>query len=243
MATGKLILHQFQVSPFAAKVRRTLYFKGIPFEVVNYAVADAGKIRKTISPSGKTPVLDCGDERIVDSTTILRYLERHFPEPALLPSDSTDRALVHIIEDWADESLFFYDLTMRGWPNNVDWLKRDVLSHDRGVAAWLMGRLVPKFVTKTSQAQGVGRKDRATVCAEMEAHFDALGDLLGESDWLVGRQLTLADIAVASMCTVLERAEEAAQMMAVRPAVRAWRERVDAATFPAGTAPENRAIT
>ena len=119
-----ILLHQYEVSPFAAKVRRALRYKGIPFEVKNYAVADASKIRKTISPSGKIPVLDHDGQRIVDSTTILRYLEQAFPTPPLLPSQPALRAQAHIVEDWADESLFFYDLSMRGWSNNIDWLKR-----------------------------------------------------------------------------------------------------------------------
>jgi glutathione S-transferase len=209
--------------------------------VKNYAVADGSKIRKTISPSGKTPVLDHAGERIVDSTAILRYLEQHFPTPPILPADPALRAQAHIIEDWADESFFFYDLTMRGWSNNVEWLKRDVLSHDSGLFRWLMGRLLPKFFKKATQAQGIGRKDPALVCEEVEAHFDAIIDLLGDRSWLVGEHLTVADIAVASMCTVIERAEEAAAMMQARPLLMAWRERVDTATFYAGTVAAERA--
>ena len=243
MDSPQLLLHQYQVSPYAAKVRRALYYKGIPFEVKNYAVVDGGRIRKTISPTGKTPVLDHGEQRIVDSTAILRYLDAHFPAPPILPAAPALRAQAHVIEDWADESLFFYDLAMRGWDNNIDWLKRDVLSHDRGVVRWLMERLIPKFVQKTGQAQGIGRKDRDTVCAEVTAHFDAIVDLLGTGDWLVGDHLSVADIAVASMCTVIERAEEAAALMAERPQLMAWRERADTLCFPAGTAPEDRAIT
>jgi glutathione S-transferase len=238
-----ILLHQFEVSPYAAKVRRALRYKGIPFEVKNYGVADAGKIRKTISPSGKTPVLDHEGQRIVDSTTILRYLERVFPTPPLLPLEPALRAQAHIIEDWADESLFFYDLNMRGWSNNIDWLKRDVLSHDSGFSGWIMNRLISKFVRKTGEVQGIGRKDKAVVCAEVEAHFDAVVDLLAVGQWLVGSHLTVADIAVASMCTVIERAEEADAMMRQRPTLMAWRERIDAATFPAGTDPAARATT
>jgi len=236
-----MLLHQYEVSPFAAKVRRALRYKGIEFQVKNYAVADAGLIRKTISASGKTPVLELDGELIVDSTTILRQLDVRFPDPPIIPADPSLRAQAHIIEDWADESLFFYDLVMRGWDNNIDWLSRDVLSHDSGFAGWLMRRLIPRFVKKTGTVQGIGRKDRDTVCTEVAAHFDALLDLLGERDWLLGHHLSVADIGVASMCTVMERAEEANQLMRERPTLMAWRERVDAATFAPGTAPQDRA--
>jgi len=238
-----LLLHQYEVSPFAAKVRRALRYKGLEFEVKNYRVVDAGKIRKTVSPTGKTPVLEDETGLVVDSTAILRHLDARFPERPILPSSAADRARAHIIEDWADESVFFYDLAMRGWPNNIDWLKRDVLSHDSGFMRWLLYRLLDGFVRKTGQAQGIGRKDRDTICAEVAAHFDAIVDLLGEGQWLVGDHLSVADIAVASMCTVIERAEEAAALMQERPVLLAWRERVDAATFAPGTAAEARATT
>ncbi len=240
---AELLLHQYQVSPFAAKVRRALHYKGLKFEVRDYAVADAGKIRKTISPTGKTPVLEHAEQRIVDSTTILRYLDKTFPDKPLLPADPAELALVHIIEDWADESLFFYDLAMRGWPNNIDWLKRDVLSHDTGISRWFMGKVMGKFVRKTGETQGIGRKSKEVILAEFREHLQAIVGMMGNGDWLVGDQMTVADIAVASMCTVLDRAEEAEKMMRRRNRLRAWRERVDAATFPPGTAPEDRAIT
>ncbi len=237
------LLHQYEVSPFAAKVRRALRYKGLDFEVRNYRVVDAGKIRKTISPTGKTPVLEADDGLVVDSTAILRHLEERFPTPPILPADPALRAQAHVIEDWADESLFFYDLAMRGWPNNIDWLKRDVLSHDSGFMRWLLYRLLDGFVRKTGQAQGIGRKTPDTVCREVAAHFDAIVALLGDREWLVGDHLTVADIAVASMCTVIERAEEAAALMRERPALLAWRERVDAATFAPGTPAAARATT
>ncbi len=238
-----LLLHQYQVSPYAAKVRRALHCKGIDFDVHDYAVADAGKIRKTISPTGKLPMLEHGAEKIVDSTRILRYLEQAFPERPLLPPSAALCAQIHIIEDWADESLFFADLAMRGWPNNIEWLKRDVLSHDSGLSRWLMERVIPRFVKKTGEIQGAGRKSRDDLCKDVDAHFQAIVDMLDGGDWLVGEALSIADISVAAMCTVIERAEEAAQMMARRPRLLAWRERVDALTFPAGTLPEDRAIS
>jgi glutathione S-transferase len=243
MTASTLLLHQYQVSPFAAKVRRTLYYKGIAFEVKNYAVADGSKVRKTISATGKTPVLEHAGQLIIDSTKILRYLDKAFPQQPILPVDAADRARAHIIEDWADESLFFYDLAMRSWPNNIEWLKRDILSHDRGFMGWILRAAIGSFTKKTGQMQGTGRKDRDTICAEIGHHFDALETILTAQEWLVGDCLSNADIAVASMCTVIERAEEAAAMMAQQPVLSAWRERVDAATFPAETLASERAIT
>ncbi|MEM0954093.1 MAG: glutathione S-transferase family protein [Pseudomonadota bacterium] len=240
---AELQLHQFQISPFAAKVRRALHYKGLDFDPINYAAADMGRIRKTVSRSGKLPVLDHQGSLIVDSTNILRYLETTFPDKPLLPDSPAERSRIHFLEDWADESFFVYDLIMRSWSNNVDWLLRDVLSHDAGVMRWVFERVLPRVLRKNASAQGLGRKSPDEICADVEAHMDALVGLLSEGDWLVGDSISLADIAVASMCTVIERAEEADAMMQSRPLIMAWRERVDALTFPSGTAASARAIT
>ncbi len=241
MKDAHLVLHQYPVSPFAAKVRRALRYKRLSFEVRNYAVAQAGAIKKTVSPTGKTPVLEHAGELIVDSTDILRYLDATYPEQPIYPADSRLRAQVHIIEDWADESLFFYDLTMRLWDHNVDWLVRDVLAGDKGIFRALMNRALPGFFKKAVTAQGIGRKSQQTVIDEVSQHFDAIEAMLTDAEFLVGDALSVADIAVVSMCTVLERAREADQLMQQRPALMAWRERVDALTLPEGTSAEQRA--
>lgn len=243
MTDPDLLLHQYRISPFAAKVRRGMRYKGIEFRVKNYAMAQAKEIQKTVSPTGKTPVLQHNGQLVVDSTTILRYLDANFPGPKLVPEDPVQRALAHILEDWADESLFFYDLTMRSWPNNIDCLLEELLCDDRGMKKWLLNILIPKGVAKISSTQGIGRKKKETVCQEAEAHFESIDALLVQGNWLVGDQLSVADIAVESMCTVLERAEEADQMMKARPRIMDWRERVDEATLPAGISREQRAVS
>lgn len=238
-----MILHQFEVSPFAAKVRRALRYKGLEFEVRNYGVGEAGLIRRTVSPTGKTPVLQHAGRLVVDSSAILRYLEHQFPQPSIVPTDPREKALAHVLEDWADESLFFYDLAMRGWPHNIDSLIAQVLSHDRGMKRWLLARLLPSAVARIGNAQGIGRKDHETVCREVEVQFDSICALLDGRNFLVNDALTVADIAVAAMCTVMEYAREAAEMMRARPQLMAWRERVDQLCFAPQTRREDRVIS
>lgn len=241
MSNERLVLHQYQVSPFAAKVRRAFYYKGIDFEVQNYGLAAVGRIKK-FSPSGKLPVLAHAGQWIVDSTDIIHHIEDHYPDNPILPLEPRLRAQAHILEDWADESLYFYDLTMRCWPNNIDMLTEDLLLADKGLAKRFFRPLIGKAIGKQAHSQGIGRKDRDKVCAEIEQHFDAIVALLSDSEFLVGDALSVADLAVVSMCTVLERAEEADQLMRARPTLMLWRDRVDAASLPAGTAQQQKAL-
>lgn len=238
---AKPILHQYQVSPFAAKVRRAMYYKSIDFEVVNYGLAGAGKIKK-LNPRAKAPLLEHDGKFIFDSTDIVQYLETLSEDKPLLPSDPVDKAQAHILEDWADESLYFYDLTMRCWPNNAGLLADDLLLEDKGLLAKIFRPLIPKALAKQTHAQGIGRKDHAAICAEVSQHFDAINALVMNSPYLTGDQISHADLAVVSMCTVLERAEEARAMMEALPELMAWRLRVDALTLPENTAADQKAL-
>jgi glutathione S-transferase len=235
-----MVLHQYQVSPFAAKVRRVCYYKKIPFETQNYGLTKLSAVKK-ISPSGKLPVLQLGERFVVDSTDIVACLEEQGGEP-VFPASTSQRALAHIIEDWADESLYFYDLAMRTWSHNVGLLAEDLTLEESGIVKSIFRRLIPGAILKQAQGQGIARKSPDEVCRDVERHFDAIVALLTDGEFLVGDKLSIADISVVSMCTVLDRATEAREMMAARPALHEWRERVDALTLPVGTAPFDRAL-
>nr|CAI78760.1 putative glutathione S-transferase [uncultured Gammaproteobacteria bacterium] len=238
---NKLVLHQYQVSPFAAKVRRCLHFKGIAFEVINYGMTGVGKVRK-LSPAGKAPVLEHNGRMIADSSDIVRHVEENFPDKPLYPGQSRTRALAHMFEDWADESLYYYDLTMRSWPNNAKWLADDLVKEDSGAMQYLFRLLVPKIIRKQARDQGTGRKTSDAVCADVARHFEAINTLVSDNAWLAGESLSIADISVVSMLTVLDRATEARNLMATQPALLHWQQRVDALTLPEGTTDNDRAL-
>lgn len=238
---GRLVLHQYQVSPFAAKVRRCLHFKNLDFEVKNYGLSGAGKVRK-LSPAGKAPVLEHKGTMIADSTDIVRYVENLFPENPVYPAQPQERALAHMFEDWADESLYYYDLTMRSWPNNSKWLADDLVMEDSGILKQLLHYLAPKIIGKQARDQGTGRKTHDAVCADVARHFEAINILVSDKAWLVGESLSIADISVASMLTVLDRATEARNLIATQSALKEWQERVDANTLPKGTPNTDRAL-
>jgi len=233
----KLTFWQYEISPFADKVRRAATYKGLSYDVREVLISETGKL-KAISPTGKFPVLEVAGRYIVDSTDIFAYLEEHQPEPSLMPSDPRDAALVTIIEDWADESLYFYDLTMRSWPQNVEWLLDDLLRYEpKGWKHSLLRRLIPGSLPKITKKQGLGRKDQDTVVRDVTTLFGAVSAMLEGRDWLVGSQLTAADIAVRSMTFVIDRAVEGRAALDRFENIRAWEARVDALTLakPSGT--------
>ncbi len=229
-----LTLYQYELSPYADKVRRVLRLKGLSFDTVEVPVTKPGKYR-AVSPTGKFPVLVHDGTTIVDSTDIVRHLDKAFPSPRVAPDDPAHAALATILEDWADEALYFYDLTMRNWPQNREWFIRDLLHNEKsGLARSLLAKLIPGALEKSTKAQGLGRKSEATVMADLAAQYDALDRLLQGQGWLAGPRLSTADIAVRVMLNVLDRTVEAKALLHARPALLDWAKRVDSAAPPEG---------
>jgi glutathione S-transferase len=96
-------LYQFLGSPFCAKVRKLLAFKGVEFEVVE---VDYLERKELLLASGQITVpavtLD-GGETIVDSARIALRLEELYPEPTIFPTGW--RGMHLVLADYIDNHL------------------------------------------------------------------------------------------------------------------------------------------
>ena len=225
-----LIVHQYHLSPYNEKVRRMLNFKGIPYREKYWLLADRKKVKK-FNPTGKLPALEHGDKLICDSTDVAHYLEQVFPQRALIPAAPVHRAMVHVLEDWADESLYFYEMHLRfTTPGNRERNMPRMVEHESKFLRWLLPRVVPGGIARITATQGIGRKSIEQLVVDVERHVEAVNDLLGGDEWLVGEQLSLADLAVYGMFQALRDADMAMEIIQRYPPVLDWMARLEAAT-------------
>jgi glutathione S-transferase len=226
-----IVLHQFEISPFCDKVRRILHVKRIPYEVREVPPSRTFTSVRRVNRIGKLPALEDDGRVVADSTDIAHYLEQRFPDPPLLPKHPLERALVHVLEDWADESLYFVEMTLRfGLPHNRRRFLPELVKYEAPWFRRVAPLVLPPIFALTVRAQGVGRKPTAMLVADLERHVAAIDGLVGDGAWLVGNQLTLADVAVFAQMHCIRGSDEGAEMVARFPRVAAWMERVDAAT-------------
>ncbi len=234
MTRPRITLYQYAglergttLSPPCGKVRMALAFKGLAFAV--HDCRTPAEVRR-YNPRGRVPVLEIDGERIVDSTDIVSELERRFPEPPLEPADPRARALAWLLEDWADESLYFCGLWLR-WrdPEGFARVRARVLSRMPIPLRWIVPALVRRETARRASGQGIGLKDKATVLRELDAHLAALAGLLEDRPFLVGDAPSRADLAVAAVLDQLAieaLTPEAARLIGGHDALEAWRERV-----------------
>ncbi len=100
-----IILHHFDASPFAEKIRVALGIKGLAWQSVEIPMV-MPKPDLTALTGGyrKTPVMQIGADIYCDTQCIARELERRYPSPALFPGNS--EALAVAMSRWSDAAFF-----------------------------------------------------------------------------------------------------------------------------------------
>lgn len=223
---SRIVLHQWEISPFCRKVARMLEFKGLEFDVVNYNGLRA-LFAARLSPVGKLPVIDVDGQRVQDSTRIARFLDQRNPEPPLYPTNPQLRAQAELWEDHADELLYWYEVYLR--VNDPEALDQAVSLSMQGrpAAERLPVKLSLRTMLRISLAgQGLGRMARADVEAEFLRQLDRIETLLPPGGWLVGDTKTIADIAVGSQLLEIVRTSPMRSEIARRPRLSAWLQRI-----------------
>ena len=91
-------LYTFFRSSASYRVRIALNLKGLTYEQAPVHLHRGGGEQSSptyrkINPQALVPALEDGGQIFTQSLAIIEYLDEHYPEPPLLPSDAADRAL------------------------------------------------------------------------------------------------------------------------------------------------------
>jgi glutathione S-transferase len=106
-----LTLYDAARCPYCARARIVLAEKALEYEPVEIDLSDRPAWIWDKNPRGRVPVLEEDGFVLPESLAIMEYLEERWPEPALLPADAADRALVRVLfARFDDLSGAYYDM-------------------------------------------------------------------------------------------------------------------------------------
>ena len=236
-AMTQIILHQFprtenadSGSPFCTKVHRALVLKSLDYEPRD--MTSPAQLRR-LNPKKKVPVLEVDGELIADSTAILRFLERKWPEPRLYPDDPVVGARVKLIEDWADESLYWHAVYLR-WKISANFkrLAPKFFSFVPAPARFVIAPIVRRQVLAQLSGQGIGRLSTKEVQDNLEDHLRMFDVLVGSEPFLAGESISAADLAVFGPMQALRAPStpEGREAIGRHPVTLSWMHRVDERT-------------
>jgi glutathione S-transferase len=216
-------------SPFCLKAHRTLRAAGLPYE--RRHGSRPGEFAKE-NPLEQVPVLLVDGEPVADSTRIVRRIEE-IAGPIGGESDERTRAEAWLWEELADTALNGFVVAAR-WADDRNW--PHVRAAYFGRAPWFVRALITPRI-RARVVGGLVARDvwRAGPEACWERFLTTLAYLdarAPESGFWMGERLTVADIALFAQLQSLRTPLTAWQSHAVaqRGKLRAWLDRVDAAT-------------
>jgi glutathione S-transferase len=163
-----LILYGINLSTFTRKVRLALLEKGIPHRL-EVAPMGSPKVR-ALHPLGKIPVIEDEGAAIPDSSVIIAYLERAYPDRPLYPARAVPLARALWLEEYADTRL--REATLTYFSEHV-------------VKPLFQG----KSTDEAALAAAAGPRDEA---------FDYLEKELPGNGFATGESLTVADVAIGA---------------------------------------------
>lgn len=222
----KVVLHQWEMSPFCNKTRRCLKYKDVAYSVVDYNGLLARKAA-SLSSVGKLPVLDWDGERVQDSARIARFLDRKLPQRPLYPAEPQALAAALLWEDWAGQSLYFYEIYFRmldpvSLERALDLICKGRPAWERSVLKFVFQRRYPKKLKQ----QGLATMPREDVERQFFELLDAIETLLDGRTYLTGIEPSIGDFSVAAQIDELIRTSDLAPRVLAYPRLKAWLEKV-----------------
>lgn len=228
-----LELYNFAQSTCSLKVRICLAEKGIDWtdrRLVSETHDHLSDWYLKLNPNGVVPTLIHDGRPVIESATIMQYLDEVFPDHSLTPPDPYGRAEMRAWLTYVDlvttPAGRFPSFQFGGLRRKLEKLTQeefDEKARSRPMKAW--------FYKKMNKDTGFAGEELDTALRDIRrsaARMDLLLQQHGGGPWLLGDQFTIADAAVAPLLDRMEDLGLEDLWVESYPSVDAWLKRIQA---------------
>jgi RNA polymerase-associated protein len=92
-----MILYLLHKCPFGHRAAMVIREKNLQAELRFFEAGKRPPELEAVGPRAKSPTVFDGETRVYDSAVVLEYLEERYPQPALMPKESPQRAEVRML--------------------------------------------------------------------------------------------------------------------------------------------------
>jgi glutathione S-transferase len=221
-------LYNAPQSTCSQRVRFVLNAKELLFEEIKLDLLAGDQLKPAylaLNPNGVVPTLDHDGAIVIDSSVIIEYLDEIEPDRAsFTPRDPVRRAAMRSLMRFIDE---MPAAAVRVPTFNLAFLPRfQAMSEDEFIAFAESKPLRKEFML-TMGRQGFPEKDMNAALDRLQRTYARMDQAIEASGgpWLLGRDITLADVAV--MPALVRMADLGlAHMWAKLPRVQRWVEAI-----------------
>jgi glutathione S-transferase len=213
-----IILHHYQNSPFAEKIRLIFGFKKLAWHsVLIPAIMPKPDLIALTGGYRRTPVMQIGADIYCDTALIADVLERIAPSPALYPPAMS--GVARTLGQWADTNLFWTAM-----PYSFQRSAMQDIFHDMPedhIKAFLSDRAAMR-----TNAPRVAAVDARGHLAEMLRRLEQM--LEDGRPYLLDTEPTIADFSAYHPVWFVRRAKAIAAILDSFPKLLAWHDRMAA---------------
>ena len=210
---SELILHHYDLSPFAEKIRLALGIKSLPWRSVQSPMVMPKPDQVELTGGyRRVPVLQIGADVYCDTHLITRVLDRVQPDPPLAPPGL--ETVEHAVSRWAETTFMMVVLSYFG----IGGIFPEEFVEDRRKT------MVPPGTNLDAAALMVPTK-----LLQIRSNLDRLDSMLADGrSFLLGQEPSAADLSAFHPIMMLGLHERTAAQLTPFSRIQAWCERVRA---------------
>jgi glutathione S-transferase len=219
---SEIILHHFNTSPYAEKIRLIFGYKGLPWKSVLVPNIMPKPLYTALTGGyRRVPVMQIGADVYCDTALIAAEIERRFAARPIMPTGATNwsRPLIH----WHDNYLF-WKVARYVVARNADSISDDFLRDRAKMMRW-------DVTPEANRAKALA--EAPYILSQLHIALGWLDDALAATGYVTGNALSYNDFAlIPSVWFLTTRASDGSAMIQSRfPRLAEWFKRVAAAGY------------